>query len=79
MLTHLSLSASVLTHLSLSAAVLTRLSPSVQARHAELAKMRELLFRHELKAKRVAKIKSRAYRKAPLLLLLLLLLPSLLS
>lgn len=35
----------------------------VQARRAELAKMRDLLFRQERKAKRVAKIKSKSYRR----------------
>lgn len=35
----------------------------VAARRAELAKMRELMFRAEAKAKRVAKIKSKTYRR----------------
>lgn len=35
----------------------------VAARRAELAKMRELIFRAEAKAKRVAKIKSKTYRR----------------
>jgi U3 small nucleolar RNA-associated protein 14 len=35
----------------------------VAARRAELCKMRELLFRSEVKAKRLAKIKSKAYRR----------------
>lgn len=35
----------------------------VAARRAELAKMRELMFRAETKAKRVAKIKSKTYRR----------------
>ncbi|KAI8582424.1 hypothetical protein K450DRAFT_227120 [Umbelopsis ramanniana AG] len=35
----------------------------VQARRNELRMMRELMFRHELKAKRIKKIKSKAYRK----------------
>lgn len=35
----------------------------VKARRAELAKMRELMFRAEAKAKRVAKIKSKTYRR----------------
>lgn len=35
----------------------------VAARRAELAHMRELMFRAETKAKRVAKIKSKTYRK----------------
>ncbi|CAL1694682.1 unnamed protein product [Somion occarium] len=35
----------------------------VSARRAELAKMRELMFRAEAKAKRVAKIKSKTYRR----------------
>ncbi|OCH95718.1 Utp14-domain-containing protein [Obba rivulosa] len=35
----------------------------VTARRAELAKMRELMFRAEAKAKRVAKIKSKTYRR----------------
>jgi U3 small nucleolar RNA-associated protein 14 len=34
-----------------------------QARRAELRKMRELMFRAETKAKRVAKIKSKSYRR----------------
>jgi U3 small nucleolar RNA-associated protein 14 len=34
-----------------------------EARLAEMKKMRDLLFYHEIKAKRIAKIKSRAYRK----------------
>ena len=32
-------------------------------RLAEMRKMRELLFHHEVKAKRISKIKSKAYRK----------------
>lgn len=35
----------------------------VSARRAELAKMRELMFRAEAKAKRIAKIKSKTYRR----------------
>ncbi|KAH9837381.1 Utp14-domain-containing protein [Rhodofomes roseus] len=35
----------------------------VKARRAELSKMRELMFRAEAKAKRVAKIKSKTYRR----------------
>lgn len=35
----------------------------VAARRAELAKMRDLMFRAEAKAKRVAKIKSKTYRR----------------
>ncbi|KII93102.1 hypothetical protein PLICRDRAFT_87528 [Plicaturopsis crispa FD-325 SS-3] len=35
----------------------------VAARRAELGKMRELMFRAEVKAKRVAKIKSKTYRR----------------
>lgn len=35
----------------------------VAARRAELRKMRELMFRAEVKAKRVSKIKSKAYRR----------------
>lgn len=35
----------------------------VEARHKELRYLRELAFRHEVKAKRVAKIKSKSYRK----------------
>lgn len=35
----------------------------VKARRAELAKMRELMFRAEAKAKRVAKIKSKTFRR----------------
>ncbi|KZT73253.1 Utp14-domain-containing protein [Daedalea quercina L-15889] len=35
----------------------------VKARRAELAKMRDLMFRAEAKAKRVAKIKSKTYRR----------------
>ncbi|KAK7695122.1 hypothetical protein QCA50_002312 [Cerrena zonata] len=35
----------------------------VQARRAELAKTRELMFRAEAKAKRIAKIKSKTYRR----------------
>lgn len=35
----------------------------VAARRAELAKMRELMFRNEAKAKRIAKIKSKTYRR----------------
>jgi U3 small nucleolar RNA-associated protein 14 len=35
----------------------------VAARRAELRKMRELMFRAEVKAKRIAKIKSKAYRR----------------
>lgn len=35
----------------------------VAARRAELRKMRELMFRADIKAKRVAKIKSKTYRK----------------
>ncbi|KAF2468625.1 Utp14-domain-containing protein [Lindgomyces ingoldianus] len=35
----------------------------VQARRAELRKQRELLFREEVRAKRVKKIKSKAYRR----------------
>ena len=35
----------------------------VQARRAELAKMRDLMFRAEAKAKRIAKIKSKTYRR----------------
>lgn len=35
----------------------------VAARRAELAKMRELMFRAEAKAKRIAKIKSKTYRR----------------
>ncbi|KAH8552611.1 small-subunit processome [Umbelopsis sp. PMI_123] len=35
----------------------------VQARRNELRMMRELMFRHEMKAKRIKKIKSKAYRK----------------
>ena len=34
-----------------------------QARQAELRKMRELLFREEVKAKRIKRIKSKAYRR----------------
>lgn len=42
----------------------SRLTPAeVAERMAEMKKMRELLFYHEVKAKRIAKIKSRAYRK----------------
>ena len=35
----------------------------VSARRAELAKMRDLMFRAEAKAKRIAKIKSKTYRR----------------
>ncbi len=35
----------------------------VAARRGELAKMRDLMFRNEAKAKRIAKIKSKAYRR----------------
>jgi U3 small nucleolar RNA-associated protein 14 len=35
----------------------------VEARRNELRMMRELMFRHEMKAKRIKKIKSKAYRK----------------
>ncbi|KZT08788.1 Utp14-domain-containing protein [Laetiporus sulphureus 93-53] len=35
----------------------------VKARRAELAKMRELMFRADAKAKRIAKIKSKTYRR----------------
>ncbi|KAI9664820.1 MAG: hypothetical protein M1821_006268 [Bathelium mastoideum] len=35
----------------------------VQARQAELRKMRDLLFREEVKAKRIKRIKSKAYRR----------------
>ena len=43
---------------------LSSLSPEeVIKRRAELRKMRDLLFYHETKAKRAAKIKSKAYRK----------------
>ncbi|KAI8379757.1 Utp14 protein-domain-containing protein [Radiomyces spectabilis] len=35
----------------------------VEARRAELQMMRELMFRHEIKAKRLKKIKSKSYRK----------------
>ena len=35
----------------------------VQTRRAELAKMRDLMFRAEAKAKRIAKIKSKTYRR----------------
>ena len=35
----------------------------VAARRAELAKMRDLMFRAEAKAKRLAKIKSKTYRR----------------
>lgn len=35
----------------------------VQARRAELRKQRELMFREEIKAKRIKKIKSKAYRR----------------
>ncbi len=35
----------------------------VAARRAELAKMRDLMFRNEAKAKRIAKIKSKTYRR----------------
>ena len=35
----------------------------VAARRAELAKMRDLMFRAEAKAKRIAKIKSKTYRR----------------
>jgi U3 small nucleolar RNA-associated protein 14 len=35
----------------------------VAARRAELRKMKELMFRAEVKAKRVAKIKSKTYRR----------------
>src|SRR3981189_1500018 len=35
----------------------------VAARRAEVRKMRELMFRAEIKAKRVAKIKSKTYRR----------------
>jgi len=44
------------------ALALQRLSPEeIRERQAELTKMRNLLFYHELKAKRAAKIKSKAY------------------
>jgi len=49
------------------ALALQRLSPDeIRARQAELVKMRNLLFYHELKAKRAAKIKSKAYGRAGL-------------
>ena len=35
----------------------------VASRRAELRKMRDLMFRAEIKAKKIAKIKSKAYRK----------------
>jgi len=42
----------------------SRMTPEEAAkRMAEMKKMRDLLFYHEVKAKRIAKIKSRAYRK----------------
>ena len=39
------------------------MSLQVRRREAELARMRSLLFYHELKLKRVAKIKSKTFRK----------------
>ncbi|KAN0064112.1 hypothetical protein ACQY0O_003279 [Thecaphora frezii] len=44
--------------------VMNRLDPDeIKARRAELRRMRDLMFRAEQKAKRVKKIKSKAYRK----------------
>ena len=43
--------------------VTCNLQEEMVKRIGELRKMRDLLFYHEVKAKRVSKIKSKAYRK----------------